>query len=85
MKHLQASFRKYEEKWTAGVESGQGETPLAGAEVTIHKKDGSLKQVTLIKKVGEQGIGENGKHVTFWEFIEGWTSPSVEEDDNEPF
>ena len=84
MNHLQASFRKFEEQWTAGIESGQGESPVAGAQVTIHKKDGTLKQVTLLNKVGEQSIGEAGKHVSFWNFSEGWDN-TVEEDDNEPF
>jgi hypothetical protein len=97
MKHLQASFRKYQldgvDEWTAGVESGQGESPRTGAEVTIHKKDGTLKQVTLVSKVGEQGIGEAGKHITFWTFFEGWTESGdtldeatiAEENDDEPF
>jgi len=76
---LNGSFRKFEEQWTAGIESGQGEAPKVGDEITITKKDKTVKHATLIAKLGEKSIGETGGHITFWTFSEGWV------DDNEPF
>lgn len=89
---IEASFRKHEDKWTAGVESGQDGTPAVGSEIIIIKKDGTKREVTLTAQVGRKVIGEvdAGRSVTFWEFSDGWKenewSVSTESDDgDEPF
>jgi hypothetical protein len=81
-KHLQGRLGRYDQQWRAVIASGQGRAATVGDHVTLHKRNGDLKKVTLTKLVGKMERPD-GSRLSFYEFSNGWTDVvDVDVDDN---
>jgi hypothetical protein len=75
-KHPQGTFTRSDNGWAVRVETGQGHGFGTGTPVTVHLKNGALKQVTLGEKIKDQPFGNNRMAYIF-EFTNGWTTPAA--------
>jgi len=79
---LQGRFAKYDGQWRAVIAWDQGLGATVGDHVTLHKSNGSFKNVTLTKFSGNLECPD-GSWVSFYHFTDGWAElPDVDVEDN---